>query len=161
MFRAATVPGIPPSELSPRKNRVPLSRPLAPLQLSTGVQECTVLRLITSGFTDSHAFAQLPGSPSDYELPFDEPKLASRSFWARDSGITPFRQLHLLRSFTPLANPFATTLGCPSAVGRCSPGLFLFEAFSVHVLGPRPTRSSIEHDPGFATSWDQQPRAVG
>lgn len=70
MFHAATVPGIPPSELSPRKNRVPLSRPLAPLQLSTGVQECTVLRLVASGFTDAHAFTQLPGSPDDYELPF-------------------------------------------------------------------------------------------
>jgi len=161
LFRAATVPGIPPSELSPRKNRVPLSRPLAPLQLSTGVQECTVLRLVASGFTDAHAFTQLPGSPDDYELPFDEPKLASRSFWTQDSGITPFRQLHLLRSFAPLANPFATSLGCPSVVGRCSPGFLLFEAFSVHALGSRPARSSIEHDPGIATSWDLQPLVAG
>ena len=38
LFRAATVPGILPSEPSPRKDRPPLSRRLAPLQLSTGAR---------------------------------------------------------------------------------------------------------------------------
>jgi len=82
-----------------------------------------------SGFTDVHAFTRLPGSPGDYELPFRAPKLASRSFWTRDGGITPFRQLHLLRSLAPLANPFATTLGCPWVVGRCSPGFSPLRSF--------------------------------
>jgi len=101
------------------------------------------------------------GSPGGYGLPFRGPRPPSRSSWTRVGGVTPFRQLHLLRSFVPLANPFATTSSCPWVVGRCSPGFFLSEAFSVHALGSRPTRSKIEHDPGFATSWDLQPLVVG
>jgi hypothetical protein len=65
LFHATTVPGILPSEFSPRRDHVPLSRPLAPLQLSTRVQERTARGLITTGFPDAHAFTQLPGSPDD------------------------------------------------------------------------------------------------
>jgi len=42
LFHATTVPGILPSELFPHKDRAPLSRPLAPLQLSTGVLSSTL-----------------------------------------------------------------------------------------------------------------------
>ena len=49
LFHATTVPRIRPSELSPRRNRAPLSRPLATLQLSTRVQKCTVQVLVTAG----------------------------------------------------------------------------------------------------------------
>jgi hypothetical protein len=41
LFRAATVPGLLPSEPSPHGDRVPLSRPLAPLRSSTDVLDCS------------------------------------------------------------------------------------------------------------------------
>jgi hypothetical protein len=44
LFHATAVPGILPSELFPHEDRAPLSRPLAPLQLSTGVLKRVVLR---------------------------------------------------------------------------------------------------------------------
>jgi len=75
-------------------------------------------------FTDVHAFTRLPGSPHDYGLPFHRPRPMSRSSRAQHSGIASFRQLHLLRSFVPLARPFAVASSCPSTAGRCSPGLF-------------------------------------
>jgi len=44
LFRAATVPGIPPSELFPHEDRGALSRPLAPWQLSTDLRRRVVPR---------------------------------------------------------------------------------------------------------------------
>jgi len=44
LFRAATVPGIPPPELFPHEDRGALSSPPAPLQLSTDVRRRVVLR---------------------------------------------------------------------------------------------------------------------
>jgi hypothetical protein len=92
-----------PSELSPREDRLPLSGLPAPLQSSTSVLRRAARRRSPPGFPDSHARAQLPGSPRDYGLPFRGPKSASRSSWASLSGTASFRQLHLLRSFPPLA----------------------------------------------------------
>jgi hypothetical protein len=92
----------------------------APLQLSTDVLETYWSSPFTAGFTDVRAFTQLPGSPTDYGLPFDEPRPASRSSRAPSSGIASFRRLHLLRSFSPLARPYRSTLGCPSIAGRFS-----------------------------------------
>lgn len=113
LFHAATVPGILPSELSPRRDRVSLSRPLAPLQLSTDVLKRAGWGLVVASFTDFHAFTQLPGSPADYELPFHEPKLAFRLLWTLINGVASFGQLSLLRSFVPSTNPFSTTSSCP------------------------------------------------
>jgi hypothetical protein len=114
LFRAATVPELPPAELSPRRDRVPLSRPLASWQSFTNVRRRAARRLVTTGFPDAHAEAQLPGSPGDYELPFHEPRPASRSLWTPNTGAVSFRQLHLLRSFVPPANPFTPTRVAPS-----------------------------------------------
>ena len=71
-------------------------------------------RLIASGFADAHAFAQLPGSPSDYELPFHMPEdtFPGRSGLEQQAAL--YSELHLLRSFLPLTNPFAIDSGCPS-----------------------------------------------
>jgi hypothetical protein len=52
------------------KKRAPLSRPPAPLWLSTNVLGRTSRVLVTASFTDSHAFTQLPGSPDGYGFPF-------------------------------------------------------------------------------------------
>jgi hypothetical protein len=114
LFHAVTVPELSPSELSPREGRVPLSRPLAPLRLSTEVQKRVVAGLIASGFTDFHAFAQSPGSPRDYGFPFCMPKPASRSPWTADGGIAPYPRLHPLRSVYPSTSPFAKTRVTPS-----------------------------------------------
>jgi len=54
LFRAATVRGVLLSEVSPHKNRAPLSRPLAPLRSFTGVPRRTRSRFITASFTNSY-----------------------------------------------------------------------------------------------------------
>jgi hypothetical protein len=87
-------------------------------------------RLITAGFTDARAEARLPGSPTDYELPFHEPKPASWSPWVPSHGTVQFRQLHLLRSVPPSSSPFAAPAGLPTDTGRCSPGFLPSRAFS-------------------------------
>jgi hypothetical protein len=120
MFRATTVPRILPSELFPHEDRAPLSRPLCSLAVIHRRAETYWSSPFAAGFTDVHAFTQLPGSPTDYGLPFHEPRSVSRSSRARSSGIASFRRLHLLRSFPPLARPFRSTLGCPSVAGRFS-----------------------------------------
>jgi hypothetical protein len=113
LFRTATVPGILPSECSPRENRAPLSRPLAPLQLSTSVLNRTAQDLITAGFPDSRTCARSPCSPDDYELPFVTPKRASRSPWVSNDGTDSFRQLHPLRSLDPPTSPFTSARVAP------------------------------------------------
>jgi hypothetical protein len=54
LFHATTVRGVRPSEAFPRKNRVLLSKSLAPLQLSTGVLRRAHSCFITVDFTDAH-----------------------------------------------------------------------------------------------------------
>jgi len=73
------------------------------LQLSTRGQKCAARGLITSGFPDTHAHAQQPGSSGGYELPFHAPKHASWSPWTpldgftRPASFTYFEALFLLR----------------------------------------------------------------
>jgi hypothetical protein len=82
-----------------------------PCGYSPADPKCVARGLITARFPDSRAFTPLPGSPRDYELPFlTRPKpLHSQLLWTTSGGITPSHRLHPLRSFTPLANPFAPT----------------------------------------------------
>jgi len=139
LFHATTIPGILLCELLPPEDRVPLSRPLAPLRLSTGVQKRTVRSLVTPGFTDSHALARLPGSPSSYGLPFARPRSTSRLPWAPCGGFTSFRQLHPLRSFPPLVRPFQPLRVAPRPLAAAR-SLFPFEAFSSHALSSLPAQ---------------------
>jgi hypothetical protein len=97
LFHAATVPGIPPSELSPHERRAPLSRPLAPLQLSTRVLRRSS-RTLPRGFPDVHAFTQLPGSPAAWDALFTRPKTRFPVAPDPRRKTASFRQLHLLRS---------------------------------------------------------------
>jgi len=87
----------------------------APMQLSTSVPKRTTRDLIAFGFTDSHAFAQLPGSPADYGLTFRSPKWASRLPWISRRRTAPFRQLHLLRSRSPSHESVHNWFGFPLA----------------------------------------------
>jgi len=65
--------------------------------------KCAARGLITSGFPDTHAHAQQPGSSGGYELPFHAPKHASWSPWTpldgftRPASFTYFEALFLLR----------------------------------------------------------------
>jgi len=108
------VPGIPSLEPSPRKNRAPLSRPPAPLPLSTNVPNRTARLPYHRWFHRPPRFRRSSLDPSsDYGRPFHAPKHAFRLSWAPRSGTGSFRQLHRLRSFDPLTSPFTTSPSCP------------------------------------------------
>jgi hypothetical protein len=108
LFRAATVRGVSPSEVSPRRNRAPLSRPACSLvvihrRAKTHPSEPYHRRF----HRRPRPRAQLPGFADDYEVPFRTPRRASRSLQVRASGTVSFRQLHPLRSVDPPASPCA------------------------------------------------------
>jgi hypothetical protein len=77
-----------------------------------------------------------------YELPFHEPRPASRLLWAPSSRITPFCQLRLLRSFDPSANPFSASSGCPVLAADALLGFFPSRVFSNRASGPRPAQAT-------------------
>jgi hypothetical protein len=136
LFHATTVPGILPSELSPRRNRAPLSRPLAPLQLSTDVPERTLRNLVTVSFTRRprlHALAWIPGR---LWLLFQR-RSTSRVTWIPACRTARFRQLRLLRSLDPPANPFSTDPSCPEPTADALLGFCPSRAFSSLALDPR------------------------
>jgi len=74
LFHATAVPGIPPSESSPRKNRAPLSRPLCSHVVIHRVLKRSRSVLIAAGFLDSHALTQLPDSSRRLSAPFSRPR---------------------------------------------------------------------------------------
>jgi hypothetical protein len=103
LFHAATVPGFLPSESFPRKNRAPLSRPRAPLWLSTDVPD-DASRALLPPVSPTPTLSRSCLVPSDdYGLPFHAPKHASRLPWtqatelARSASFTHFEALILLR----------------------------------------------------------------
>jgi len=103
LFHAATVPGVLPSESSPHRNRAPLSRPPAPLWLSTRVQDAASWILLPP-VSPTPTLSRSCLVPRDgYRLPFHAPKHASRLPWiqatelARSASFTHFEALILLR----------------------------------------------------------------
>jgi hypothetical protein len=124
LFHATTVPGILPSELFPHKDRVPLSRSLAPLQLSTGVLKCAVLCL-----------SPLVSPTSTLSRSCLVPPRLWTSFQQAEACfpvvLGSAQRIHLVPPASPaskLSSPCETvpaTLGRPSAAGRFSPGFFL------------------------------------
>jgi len=122
LFRAATVPGLSPSESSPREDRVPLSGPLASLQLSTVLRNAPPATLSPEVSPTPTLLAQLPGSPTSYGSPFRE-----------SEGPLPGRPGSPTEgSFLPPASPASklcslhesvrTDPSCPEPSGRYSPG---------------------------------------
>jgi hypothetical protein len=85
------------------------------------------LALSRSGRPASHALAHGPSATSP-------------TSWTSRTGVTPFRWLRLLRSFSPPASPFPCALLSQTRRGRCSPGLRLSRALIRSSLGP-------SHDP--------------
>jgi len=122
LFRAAAVPGILPSEPSPRRDRLPLSgQPGFPAVIHQRA-ETHASTPYRPWFHRRPRPARPPGFPNDYGLPFHRPKPASRSPWVSSHGTASFRQLHLLRSVSPSPSPFAAKMGFPTRTGRCSLG---------------------------------------
>jgi hypothetical protein len=122
LFRAATVPGILPSELSPRRDRLPLSGQLGFPAVIHQRAETHASTPYRPWFHRRPRPARPHGFPNDYELPFPEPKPVSWSLWVSSHGTVPFRQLHLLRSVSPSSSPFAAKVSLPTRTGRCSLG---------------------------------------
>jgi hypothetical protein len=121
-FHAATVPGLPPSELSPREDRAPLSRPLAPLQLSTVLRSASLVTLSPEVSPTPTLLTQLPGSPTSYRLPFRK----------SEGSLPGCPGSPAAESLLPLASPASklyslhesvrTGPSYPEHSGRCSPG---------------------------------------
>jgi hypothetical protein len=88
---------------------------LASLQLSTGLERDRTRDLVTPRFADSHALAQLPGSPDSYGLSFSSTSEDPVRPGARALELTSLPQLHLLRSFTPSCESVHSRLGSPQA----------------------------------------------
>jgi hypothetical protein len=122
LFHAATVPGILPSEVSPHRNRAPLSRPLLlPCGHPPTCWNVASRTLSPPVSPTPTLLTQLPGSPADYGLPFHAPRRASWSPWVqaaeplRSASFTRFEALILLRVRS-------RRLELPRAAGRSSPG---------------------------------------
>ena len=112
-----------PSERSPREDRAPLSRPLAPLRSFTCVPRRTRRVLVTARFTDARAHARLPGSPPDYGRPFDAAEAtcpgrpgSRRMESTCSAGFTRFE------AFLP-SRDRSRRNELPRTAGRCSPGV--------------------------------------
>jgi hypothetical protein len=122
-FHAATVPALPPSELSPREDREPLSRPLAPLQLSTVLRNASLAILSLEVSLTPTLLTQLPGSPTSYRLPFRKSEGSLPGYPgspAAESLLPPASPASKLYS---LHESVHTGPSCPELSGRCSPGL--------------------------------------
>jgi len=126
-----------PSECSPRKDRQRLSTPTCSPAVIHPPAVAHCLRLITAGFADAHAFARLPGSPSDYELPFHMPE----GTLPGHSGLKQRnRPLQRASPTSELCSPHESVrnrLGLPLTDGRYSPGFFPSRVFSDCVSKPQ------------------------
>jgi hypothetical protein len=158
-FVPQPVPGILPLERSPRKDRAPLSRPLGSLAVIHRRAEPHCPRRITTRFTDARAFDAVAWIPERLWTPFSRAETRFPFVLGSRSGTDPFRQLHRLRSFTPFANPFATSPGCPDLAADALLGFFPSRVFSVHASRPRPALglADPEHSPLHPKASGQRP----
>jgi hypothetical protein len=105
-----------------QKSQTPLEIHSAPVWLSTAVLKRRLPVLVAAGFSDVHAFTQLPGFSTDYGLPFHAPERtlpgqpgSERRNSFRFASFTHFEALILLRVRS-------RRLELPLACGRSSPG---------------------------------------
>jgi len=152
LFRATAVPGILPSELFPYKDRAPLSRPLAPLQLSTDVLK----RVVPGRSPPVSPTSTLSRSCLDPRTTMDSLS-TSRSSLPGHPGLSTAESLRSA-SFTYFEALFPLqdrSSGSGSPLGRrplLSWLLFPFEAFpsTPRILDPPRPRS--EHAPSSEDS---------
>jgi hypothetical protein len=108
LFRAATVPGIPPFRAFPsQESRTPLGATLLPCRCPPTCWDASPGSCCRRFRRLPRPSAQSPGSP-DAWAPFRYARgRTSRSPWTPSGETVPFRQLHRLRSVDPPASPFA------------------------------------------------------
>jgi len=112
-----------PSECSPREDRVPLSGPLAPLQLSTVLRNAPPATLSLAVSPTPTLLTQLPGSPTNYGSLFhrSEDPLPSRPGSPTEGSplppASPASKLYSLHEFV------RTDPSCPVPSGHYSPGV--------------------------------------
>jgi hypothetical protein len=146
-----------PSECSPRKDRRRLSTPPCSLAVIHPPAVAHCLRLITAGFADAHAFAQLPGSPSDYELPFNMPEGTRPGHSGLKQQTALYSALHRLRSLTPLTSPFAIDLSCPSSTAVTLLGFSPLKLSPTTARSLEPTRATRTRTLAFRPSPPKGP----
>jgi hypothetical protein len=111
-----------PSECSPRKGRVSLSGPLAPLQLSTVLRNAPPATLLPAVSPTPTLLTQSPGFPTNYGFPFHEsegPLPGCPGSPTEGSSLPPASPASKLYS---LHESVRTDPGCPEPSGRYSPG---------------------------------------
>jgi hypothetical protein len=139
LFHTAAVPGLPPSESSPREDRAPLSGFTGSLAVIHRAAKRTTCDLITRGFTDAHAFDAVAWIPHELWVPFSRARRrASRSPWitAAEPFLPPASPASKLFS---LHESVRTASSCPEPSGRYSLGLLPLLRFSTaQTSDPRP-----------------------
>jgi len=112
-----------PSECSPREDRVPLSEPLASLQLSTVLRNAPPATLSPAVSPTPALLAQLPGSPANYGSPFhgSEGPLPGRPGPPTEGS--PLPPASPASKLSSLHESVRTDSSCPEPSGRYSPGL--------------------------------------
>lgn len=136
-----------PSELSPRKNRAPLSGSPAPLRSSARVRRrrSPGRSPRVSPTAPTRASARRPAwFPARLWAPFPRAPWLRRAPRTRfpvtlgpTSGVAPFRGVHPLRSLVPPANPFTTDRVAPGPPVAALLEFVPSEAFSAHTWDPR------------------------
>jgi hypothetical protein len=123
-----------PSEFSPREDRVPLSRPLASLQLSTVLRNAPLATLLLVVSPTPTLLTQLPGSPPSYGFPFHESEGPLPGCPGSPTVGSPLPPASPASKLFSLHESVRTASSCPEPSGRYSPG--------VHPLS-RPNRPDL------------------
>jgi hypothetical protein len=122
LFHAATSPGALPSERSPHRDRGPLPRPPATLQLSPRVSSDVIARGLPADVSPTPASPRLPGSSSTRDALSAEQVQPSRSPQPQATRVSPPASLLcFVALFPPRVRSRRPKL--PSAAGRCSLGV--------------------------------------
>jgi hypothetical protein len=113
-----------PSECSPREDRVPLSGPLAPLQLSTVLRNAPPATLSLPVSPTPALLTQLPGSPTSYGFPFHESEGPLPGRPGSPTEGSPLPPASPASKLSSLHESVRTNSSCPEPSGRYSPGPF-------------------------------------
>jgi len=152
LFHAATVPERSLQSFPLVRDRVPLSRPLAPFGYPP------VCRNAPPGpyrrwFHRLPRLTRSPGFAQRLWAQFSRVRRhASRSPWVTCSGVAPFRQLHPLRSFSPSVESVRVDPGCPDPTAAALLGFRPSNDQTFQASEPRPTRPR-------GTNTDLRPKA--
>jgi len=113
-----------PSECSPREDRVPLSGPLASLQLSTVLRNAPPATLSPEVSPTPTLLTQSPGSPTNYGSPFHESEgpLPGRPGSPTEGSLQP--PASPASKLSSLHESVRTDSSCPEPSGRYSPGRY-------------------------------------